>query len=267
MTPFSRTHRWPRVSEDLFAAELPEDWLQGRTAFGGLLAAVALTAIAERWPDRPVRSLHTRFLDPLGAGPAELRLRMAREGRSVAHVEARFVQGERLCAAIDATLAAPRASGLALAGPPLPEGPDPEGLTPLPYFPGLGPVFTQHLELCWTEGGLPYSGSPGRVLGGWGRVRDPEAAGPALTLAMLDAWPPVVLQGVSRVVPASTIHWTAHLVDAAGPRPGEWLRFRAEAPTAADGYATELAWLWGRDGRLLGWSEQLLAVFDGPRPA
>ena len=59
-------------------AHIADDWLQGRTAYGGASAAVALMAAKTAYPDLPpLRSVQIAFVGPLAgdvtATPALLR--------------------------------------------------------------------------------------------------------------------------------------------------------------------------------------------------
>ena len=53
MTPFSSMLGTMTRSEDDFAITLPPDWLQGRTAYGGLSAALCVQAALRAHPDLP----------------------------------------------------------------------------------------------------------------------------------------------------------------------------------------------------------------------
>ena len=49
-----------------FRAQIPSDWLQGRTAYGGLSSALALHAAQGIEPDLPpLRSAQIAFIGPL----------------------------------------------------------------------------------------------------------------------------------------------------------------------------------------------------------
>ena len=52
--------------------DVPEDWLQGRTLFGGLQAAVAFAAMRSLVPQAPLRSLQATFLAPVPGGRGAL---------------------------------------------------------------------------------------------------------------------------------------------------------------------------------------------------
>jgi len=71
----------------------------------------------------------------------------------------------------------------------------------------------------------------------------------------------------SAVLPASTVTWSLHLTEPsllAGAPASAWFWCEAETVHAGDGYATEQGRLY-LDGRLVAWSEQLVAVYN-PKP-
>jgi acyl-CoA thioesterase len=150
---------------------------------------------------------------------------------------------------------------------------DPAGQgTELPYIAGLTPEFIRHTELRWCSPALPFSsaGPEGAVIDGWARHRTP-AEGLAALIALLDAWPPALVPMFDRPSPGSSVRWAIHLADSR-PGPGrewtgkEWVWQEVRTVQAGNGYATTVASSYDADGRLLAWAEQLIAVYDKPRP-
>src|SRR4051794_23479874 len=68
---------------------VPSDWMQGRSVFGGLQAAFALRAMRVLVPDAPLRTLQTTFIAPVAAS-MRVRARILRQGKNATHVEARI---------------------------------------------------------------------------------------------------------------------------------------------------------------------------------
>ena len=65
------------------------DWMQGRTAYGGVTSGLLLGAVQRLFPDLPpVRSALVNFTAPVGENPL-LTARILRQGRNVTTVEAR----------------------------------------------------------------------------------------------------------------------------------------------------------------------------------
>src|SRR6478752_3345958 len=97
-TPFSVLLSRIHASEGASTLDVPEDWLQGRTLFGGLQAVVGLAAMRSLAPDAPLRSLQVTFVAPVPGGPVHARARILRSGKSATHVESRIVDGDNTLA-------------------------------------------------------------------------------------------------------------------------------------------------------------------------
>ena len=242
---------------------IPEEWSQGRTAYGGLLGAVAMQAMRKSVPpERCARSFFAQFLGPIPPGQrAEVESEVLSSGKSmtVGRVTISVDAQPRFLQVI--TYAVPRESVVRVASSRAPVWPAPETLQPLPFLPGVTPNFTQAFSYRWAEGPLPFSGSRESHFGGYFAYQgDPGAAEVAL-VGMLDAWPPAALPLLKGPAPASTVSWSAHLFDAPEVRAGEWWKYRARTVAAGGGTATTLAELYHPDGRLIAHSEQLIAVY------
>ena len=69
------------TGENTLTARVPDTWMQGRTAYGGLSAALALEAAIRSQPDLPpLRSAQIAFVGPL-AGEVTVETRLLRRGR------------------------------------------------------------------------------------------------------------------------------------------------------------------------------------------
>jgi acyl-CoA thioesterase len=282
MTDFGTALELTPLGELRWAAELPADWMQGRTTFGGLIAALAAKAatlvVGEQ---RPLRTLDLAFVAPLPAGPAELDVEVLSAGKAVTQLVVSFRSGGTLGARVHVVAGAARPSGLRVeTGPTELVAGDPatQGIE-LPYRAGITPAFGQHLEYRWCSETFPFTGGgpeTARVIG-WVRHRTP-ARGLTAKLALLDAWPPVILRMASGPIPASTVRWAIHLAspDDLETKPDDleakpdvdqpWVWYEARAVQCADGYATAYASMYA-EGRLLAWSEQLIVVYDKPADA
>ena len=54
-----------RRADHTIDAHIPESWMQGRTTYGGLTAALSLQAAMELVDDIPIRSAQVAFVGPL----------------------------------------------------------------------------------------------------------------------------------------------------------------------------------------------------------
>jgi len=70
------------------AVIITEDWMQGRTTYGGLSAALCYAAARELKPDgMTLRSAQIGFVGPAG-GPVKTRAEVLRQGKSACYVSA-----------------------------------------------------------------------------------------------------------------------------------------------------------------------------------
>ncbi len=252
--------RWRRDG-DAWHLEMPEGWLQGRSIFGGLTAAVG-ASLAYRHlddPDRALRTISTQLLAPTVPGPVVGRATTLREGKNATFCEVRLRQGDQEVMVAHAVFAKPRDSALHVAGPPRPETVDVDTLADLPYLPGIIPEFTQHAQMRWAAGSPPYTGATDPRFVAYLRYRVPLADAEGM-LALLDTFPSPSLSMMKTPAPASTVSWTAHLLRMPVQSDG-WYTFGYETVAGADGFHTVVGHLWGPDGALVGYTEQLVVIF------
>src|SRR5258706_14446986 len=134
-----------------------DDWMQGRSVFGGLQAALALRAMRALVPaEVPLRTLQTTFLAPVPSGAVRIEARVLRSGSSTTGVEARLVDGGETLALMLGVFGRARKSQVAR----LPQQPALVARKPLEleFVPGLLPNFIQHFGARWLHGGMPFSG-------------------------------------------------------------------------------------------------------------
>jgi hypothetical protein len=82
LTGFSVMMAGMQAADDGYSITLPDDWLQGRTAYGGLSAAVCLEAARRAFPGLPeLRSAQFAFIGP-ATGVLRLAPRVLRQGKS-----------------------------------------------------------------------------------------------------------------------------------------------------------------------------------------
>ncbi len=267
MKSFGEVITWTPEEPGTWAGTVSPEWMQGRTSFGGVAAAVGLRALrAVVDDDRPPRAVHTSFFGPLGPEPARVQARVIRSGRSATHARAEIHQGQGMPAQVIGVFAADRRSSITVDPPAPPARPDPETLVDMPYVAGVAPAFVQHFSLRWTEGAMPFSGGTEPRLGGYCRHRtDPGPSPYEAILGLADAWPSPLVTLMRSPAPASSVTWTATFVDVpATIEPDAWWWYGSEAIAARHGYAGMRASLYAPDGRLALMIEQLVAVFDKP---
>lgn len=252
------------VGPGRYAVEGDAGWLQGRGAFGGLVAAWLVRAMEAELadPERPLRAFGCVLCAPARPGPAEVHVRALRVGLNVTFLEAELRRRERVVARASGTFAraGPRvADGPAVAAP---DVPPPDQVSP--WSPPMAlPAYCQHVAHARCFGAEVLSG-PGAepALGGWTWFRAPTPDDAAARVALLDAWPPALFTRLTAPRAVGTVAMACHLVDLPGPAvaPGTPLLVTARAAVTSGGSSEERGELWTPDGRLLATSLQTVAV-------
>lgn len=244
---------------------VPEDWMQGRAAYGGLLGALALKSMrAHVRESRKVRSLLISFVGPVGPGDFSIHTRVLRSGKSVTHVEAKLVQYEQVCGVALGGFGGDRESAIRIepVGPPQMAAADQS--MELPYIEGLTPAFTRHFRYRWSLGELPFSGKGDRKIGGWIQFREQtDCLSEEWLVALADAWPIPVFSMLTSPAAASTLTWEMGFVhlDRQTCSENDWWGYHSEADSAEDGYVHERGAIWDPQRRLAAYSRQTSAVF------
>lgn len=245
------------------------DWGQGRASFGGLLGGMLYTVMRRKMNDeRPLYSFMLSFVGPVVSDePFTISAQVLRMGKSAVQLAAQIVQNDAVVCSALACFGTARESSVVVASLPAPNATSPDLLPALPYIPNIVPAFTQHIDFRWAFGGLPFSGTQSREMGGWMRLKDLSADDEFTTahlITLIDAWPPAVLPLLSKPAPASSVTWSVSFMQPLPKLASDWWLYRAEIAQAADGYGQTSAHIWDKDGALVAISTQTVAVFDTP---
>ncbi|HXG29807.1 MAG TPA: thioesterase family protein, partial [Nevskiales bacterium] len=184
MLPFSALMRSAQLAPGSCTLDVGEDWLQGRSVFGGLQVAVAVRAMRTLVPELPLRTLQVLFAAPVPGGPVQAQARVLRSGKSTTHVESRILDGEQTLALVVAVFGAARESVVSLA-PQQPTVPDTHAI-PFRHVPGVTPAFTQHFESRWLRGTLPFTNTSVREIVVETAMRDSGTASEGHVIAIAD---------------------------------------------------------------------------------
>lgn len=270
--PLSTLIARARADGDALHFEIDAGWLQGRSAFGGLVAALGVHALRERLradgiDPPPLRALQTSFVAPVDAGVLEVHAQRLRSGRSAHQAMAQLRQGGQVRSVLLAVFAAERDSAIEPLHPRRPaDVPPAEALPSVPYVAGAAPPFLQHFEMRWAGGPPPYSGGRGHTNQMHLRLRDPAPQvvdDELLAVLLADVAPTPVIGQPRERVPASSVTWALELRTDPYRRsdPLAWWRADTEALAVDGGLVNQAARLWAPDGRLAALGTQLVAVF------
>ena len=235
---------------------IPESWLQGRTAYGGLSTALALHAAQHSDEDLPpLRSAQVAFIGPL-SGDIVIRAMRLRRGRNAAYVQADVASDAGLGLRATFVFMGPVVSKVDHQMGTAPDFPPPTPDTQIYNgFPGVS--FTSNFELLDRREGI----GPAEWLR-WVRLKDRAGLDPMVELvAIADCLPPAALKLVGGPAPVSSMTWQLNIL---GPRPATtdgWWLLRANADYAKDGSSSQPMAIWNADGTPIAEQIQSVAIF------
>lgn len=236
-----------------------ENWMQGRTLYGGASALIAYTAAARAFTNLPpLRSAQVAFVAPTGP-EVELRREIVRQGRNVAQVRSEIWCEDKCTLTafwLFGTEREPNAVHEAARPTDWPGSPEDAE----PVMAGKGPAFIQNNFELRRAQETRGAGEP--VVRRWARVTDREGLDPVSELILLgDVMPPGAMRAMERQGPISSINWSFNLLETAPQtRDGWWLSENA-SQHADKGYSSERLRLWNADGQQVMDGMQCVAVF------
>ena len=244
-----------------FRAEIPEEWLQGRTAYGGLSTALAYEA-ARRVGGAdlpPLRSAQIAMIAPV-FGEVAVTAREVRRGRNVVWIGAELSTDQGLAISASFAFQRERASSLSLCEHPLPEELVPLA-NALPFPVDRGPVFLR--EQVEARYAVPRSTVRRPELCWWARLRDRSGLDAMTELLLIgDTMPPGIMPLAGIGTLASTMHWHCNVLDPEPATQDGWWLLRSASDYAAAGFSSEPLMTWNAQGTPIMASMQSVAVFD-----
>jgi acyl-CoA thioesterase len=262
MTEFTDTMAGVTRAGDGWAVNVSDDWLQGRTVYGGLATALCLqAALNEFGALPPLRSAQVAFVGPATC-TLQLRPLILRKGKSTVFIGVDLIGEAGLATRATFCFGAARSSTFAHVAIGTPDLKAPDDCPD--FFAGAPPVlrFLAHIEGRHVGGSKPFSGSDDPQMTLWLRHREPGITdGAVALLALADAPPPAASVRATTPSPISTMTWSVDmLTDEITTDDGWWL-IRNVAEQIADGYSSQAMTLWNRQGRPIMASRQNVAVF------
>jgi len=252
-----------RDSDTSLRITTPEDWMQGRTIYGGLSAAICFEAAKTLAGDKPLRSAQIAFVGPAG-GDLTATAKLLREGKNTAYVSADLMGEAGIGSHATFVFGAHRDSAFNHWNTPaLPE----EAGRPedkVSFFPdGVGPAFTKNFETQFAFGSIPLSGADKADVGLWTRHKDRDAPDDMTALLAIGDMPPPaamgLLKGPARI---SSMNWSIDVVAENTNTEDGWWFARHTAETLRNGYSAQNMTLWNQAGKPIFLSRQTVAVFD-----
>lgn len=243
-----------------YATTIPDNWMQGRTTYGGLSAALCLAVIEKTYPGLPpLRAAQVTFTGPAG-GAVLINTDVIRQGRSVTHICATLTDESGTATHAVFSFGVKRESRLDADFTSRPSVPSPEQSNDL--FSGkFGPAFTRNYECLIAKGAMPLSGAKQSEQFIWVRHKDKNTNNLAALIGIADVPPPAVLPMFTELAPISSMNWMMNfIVDDARTTDGWWL-IRSAAEHARKGYSSQDMQVWNREGQLVVTGRQNIAIY------
>ncbi|WP_375420239.1 thioesterase family protein [uncultured Sphingomonas sp.] len=236
---------------------IPDAWLQGRTSYGGLSAALALHVAQHSDVDLPpLRSALVAFIGPL-SGEITIRATRLRRGRNAAFIQVDVESEAGLGLRATFVFMGPVESKVDHRVGTAPDFPMP---TPEDkVFNGLAAVsFTQNFEMLDLRDGTL---GPTEWLR-WVRLADRDGVDPTVELICIaDCLPPAALKLIGGPAPVSSMTWQLNLLGAKPRTENGWWLLRASSDHAKDGSSSQTMAIWNSDGTPIADQMQSVAIF------
>lgn len=240
-------------------AHLSPWWMQGRTAFGGITAALALAATRVSLPDLPdLRSMQAVFMRPI-LDEVTFEVTLIRSGRTASFVQVDAISDAALGARMTFVFGAARPSKILHDFAPVPPVPAPDTCRELTRR-SSQPSFFANFDAVIIEGDQLVSGSDRPELVVWSKLLDTTGVSEEVALVCnADSMPPAAMTTFTERAPISTITWSLDI--ARIPGKNDWVWTRTTSKQAADGYSVQDMELRDMDGTLLASAQQMVAIF------
>jgi acyl-CoA thioesterase len=260
-TPFSTIIDSIYQEHNHYNVTLPADWLQGRTAYGGLSAALCLEATNRSLPDLPpLRSAQFSFI-----GPATRQLNISpnvlRRGKSTVFVGTDLNGESGLAVRSSLCFGSQRGSTHDHDFLPMPKASRPDECDSY-YVWQNRPNFMNHFEGRLVKGALPFTSGTDPEMIVWLRHNDTgDDSSLVRLLALADALPPAALVMSSDFIPISTMTWSIEILDTKPFTSKGWWLVHAVAETSREGYSTQNTFIWNSEGKPILTARQNVAIF------
>ncbi|MGV6802342.1 MAG: thioesterase family protein [bacterium] len=239
---------------------IPENWMQGRTTYGGLTAALMLADALKSHTDLPpLRSAQINFIGPVG-GATKLKSEMLRRGKSVCFLQSSLYSEYGLAGRATFAFGASRPVEIERDFlPPVDIAPPQDTANYLPD--GVGPQFLINYEAQLAKGALPGTGATDHDHYIWVRHKDKQAHDLPALIAIADMAPPAILALYSHIPMASSVTWMFNLLTANAKTQDGWWLLRSTTETAQNGYTSQNMYVWNRAGQPIIAGRQNMAIF------
>ncbi len=240
--------------------EVDESWMQGRTIYGGLTAAICLhVALKTNSNLPPLRTGLVNFIGP-ASGDLKCHTEKLREGKSVTFVQSRLYGEKGLSTSCDYAFGVPRKSKISKVFVSPPEIPDPRECVNITEFVKLDGFFNK-FDVRLAQGAYPGAGSEIYDNYYWVRHQDKGVTDFVSLIAAADVVPPAIMSVQKGFARLSSMTWGFNLVQEQPATNDGWWLMRSCAESAINGYSSQDMWVWNADLELVMTGRQNVAIF------
>jgi len=236
-----------------------ENWMQGRTLYGGASALIAYTHAIRAFTDLPpLRAAQVGFVAPVG-GRVELQAEIVRQGRSVTQLRSELYQDGALALTAFFLFAEPRKPN-ALYPTRKPSDFPPPAEESEDVMSDKGPSFLRNNFEMRRAQNVSGPGEP--VVRRWARLKNRKELDPISELILLgDVLPPGAMRAMQRQGPISSINWSFNLLETNPQTEDGWWVSENASQHANNGYSSERLRLWNSEGQQVIDGLQSVAIF------
>ena len=239
--------------------EHAQDWMQGRTLYGGASALIAYTMATRAFAGLPpLRAAQVGFVAPVG-DTIELQAEIVRQGRNVTQVRSEILSEGKVALtafwlfANDRETSAVQSANSVRDWPGAPED-------NAQAMKGEGPAFIQNnFEVRF---GQSKDGDHGATIRRWARLTDGQALDPIAKLILMgDVMPPGAIRLMQKGGPISSINWSFNVLDPETQSRDGWYLAENASQHANHGYSSERLRMWDANGQQVIEGLQCVAIF------
>jgi len=236
-----------------------ENWMQGRTLYGGASALIAYTHAIRAFTDLPpLRAAQVGFVAPVG-GRVELQAEIVRQGRSVTQLRSELYQDGALALTAFFLFAEPRKPN-ALYPTRKPSDFPPPAEESEDVISDKGPSFLRNNFEIRRAQNVSGPGEP--IVRRWARLKNRKELDPISELILLgDVLPPGAMRAMQRQGPISSINWSFNLLETNPQTEDGWWVSENASQHANNGYSSERLRLWNSEGQQVIDGLQSVAIF------
>ena len=245
---------------DGFAIGIPEDWHQGRTAYGGFSATLALVAAMRAGGEGlpPLRSAQVSFVGPV-FGEVAVRARVLRRGRNASWIGAEIGRGGEVALLATFVFMGPVDSALHLNDRPPPAGLIPPEQAQVFAMRNSPEFLRNHFEVRFA---MPRREAKQPELCWWVRTVAAESMDAMAGLMLVaDALPPGVLPLLEPRTPVSSMSWLCNLLTPTPATRDGWWLLRSAGDYAEHGCSSQRMEIWDAGGKPVLAGMQSIALF------